>query len=93
VRGLTTEEADALRECARPCAPEDEPEITDYPDAIALHEALVARGLLVVVVETYWRPVPGWPGVEEEWDAEFFRLTPLGRLALLCDAAVRAGLS
>ncbi len=71
MRRLTADEAQILRECI-PGAPGSEVDAGDEPR----HDALVARGLLLVREDDEW----------VYWDT-----TPLGRLALRCfDATTSA---
>ena len=78
MRGLDALERDQLEGAHHPdpCDPETDCE-PESPEELAAIARLVARGLVVVV------PCVWWP------DDTHPELTSLGRLALVCDRAVR----
>jgi hypothetical protein len=86
MRGLTDAEEFWLAEAMRPNNPGDGLTI-ETPADLAVHDALVSRGLVYFERRSY--TAPDETGKMWEWKCDWCIVTPLGRIALQCHLAAK----
>lgn len=91
MRCIDNEEAKALVESMEPDDfDDDENCVDDDPHRLALHERLVERGLLILETVFGYDQDPD-PDYVIRWSCEVYRITALGKTALLCYRTVNPG--